>query len=159
MIMLIECVKLSKNSLCLLKHGCLYATAMHILYLLPVKTHIMCPPSRALAKFHNFYEQSQSPMGQRVDYTPLMMALIYIVPEEAEHCPQCLINGHSARFMMMNRDCAVRAATRKKLPKLKPLEIWCLHEHMKFCMNFSVHLWIAWEMMELLQPLQTTFFL
>lgn len=124
-----------------------------------VKTHMMCPPSRALAKFHNFYERSFSPMDQIVDYTPLMMALIYIVPEEAELCPQCLINGHSAQFMMMNRDCAMRAATRKKLPKLKPLEIWCLHEHMKFCMNFSVHLWIACEMMELLQPLQMTFFL
>lgn len=29
---------------------------------------------------------------------------------------------------------------------------------MKFCMNFSVHLWIACEMVELLQPLQMTLF-
>lgn len=142
------------------------ATSMHTLHtcrtlnMMQVKTHIMC--IRALAKCTIFMSGPPLTWTKWVDYTHLMTALIYIVPEEAEHCPQCLINGHSAQFMMMNRDCAVslmRAVTRKKTPKPKPLEIWCLHEHMKFCMNFSVHLWIACEMMmELLQPLQMTFF-
>lgn len=133
------------------------ATTMHTLHtcrtlnMMQVKTHIMY----TLAKC-TILSGPPLTWTKWVDYTPLMTALIYIVPEEAEHCPQCLINGHSAQFMMMNRDCAVslmRAVTRKKLPKPKSdacMSTWnpaCIFQsiyelHVKWWWSFSSLKWL-----------------